>query len=456
MGDPSLEQLLYKLAIEAAGSLGKKADLNLLKTHEKLGTFHSYGQEKLTARIEEYIKAGTPESIATSFFENYVKPVIDQNIPLETVLNEDFLSGYDVPTLEKIHEHVEKNLELSVANKLLKNLHEKPLDTILKRFDHHTVSYLINLGNSYPVDAFNEMVREHSNNLSALKKIQKKDIERRLRASQSDQNKICSIEETKNVIKRKIEDILTSTQGNYLFQLDNLIGNGAKERFGKKKCKKLKQRVKARVLEICSTEQNHEELRNFAKLNALLSHEEIDLLERNKIVGETIEQFDSLTYQQAVDFITKLPRMNFEKSTKEAIRQKAIERTNDLYAQTVQNSVNSCFEREQELTYQHVQEEDKKIKLHEIFAQKNTDILLPEKVKSVINEAHLLLGVLGTKKRIEATTVFDQDYQCAYQIECNRKLNESILNQKLKIEPTPMARPHIDGDGLSGLSVFQK
>lgn len=452
LAEPTFEQLLYKLSLEAARENGRKADLNFLKTHPIFATFTSFEQRLLTCRIEDYIENEKPEVIAEAFVEKHIKPPIYANEPFESVINDDFLSGYDVSTLEKIHDLIKKNLVDWFVDRVSNC---KDLDVQVSRFNDEATKYLITIDNSFPIDTFNHMLSKNVRNLVALKKIQKTDIEHRLRISESNQDNILSVEATIVALKQSINKDLCSNRPR---KLVSLIDSEAERMYGEKKVTKFKQRVKQRVREIVRAKGALAEIHSSADLMKLFSQGEIEQLDQTSALEDNKKIIDSFDHpQQGIDFITRLPRMQFAKSTKEELNNRAIEQTTGLYIDSLRAIVDSCKAHKKFITHEVLRNGGDQIVCLRKLAEENRDILSPEITKPAIDEAQTMLSVLSTKMRIRKGIFLDDDSPSHYQVKIEKKLTTEKMNNLINSLSAQRVHPHnLSAEGLSGLSVFEK
>lgn len=452
LAEPTFEQLLYKLSLEAARENGRKADLNFLKTHPLFATFLNLEQKILALRIEGYIETEKPETIAEAFVEKYIKPLIYANEPFDSIINDDFLSGYDVPTLEKIHDLIKENLADWFVDQVSNC---KDLDVQVSRFNDEATKYLITVDNSFPVDTFNHMLSKNVRNLVALKKIQKTDIEHRLRISESNQDKILSVETTIVALKQRINKDLCSNRPR---KLVSLIDGEAEGMYGEKKVTKFKQRVKQRIREIVGEKGVLAEIHSSVDLIKLFSQEEIEQLDQIPVLEDNKNIIDSFDHpQQGIDFITRLPRMQLAKSTKEELNNRAIEQTTSLYIDSLRAIVDSCKAHKKPITHEVLRDGSDQIVCLRKLAEANRDILSPKITKPAIDEAQTILGVLSTKMRIRKGIFFDDGSPSRYQVKIEKKLATEKMNNLINSLSAQRVHPHnLSAEGLSGLSVFEK
>ena len=192
LDEPSLEQLLYKLAIESAIKNDYSADLESLRRYKTFATFPGIGQDLLDMHIRDGIANSDSRKTAKRFVETNVIPLASRNMLIGTVLKPQFLSSYDQHTQEYI-------LYLAHYFWFTKIWSESPtLEDQLACFELESSQYLLEHNppvifqttfdfqsdfKSYPVQAFNDMVRNYKQNLVALKTIQKSGIRKKLKKS---------------------------------------------------------------------------------------------------------------------------------------------------------------------------------------------------------------------------------------------------------------------------------
>lgn len=447
--DPTLDQLLYKLALEVARENGRKLDLNSLKAYPLFATFTDLEQQILARRMDEYIETKKPEEIAKEFVERHIRPLIYANDSFEGVINEDFLSGYDVPTLEKIHESIKKTLNDWFIESVLEC---QDLDLQLSRFNDEATQYLITVDNHHPIQEFNDMVIKYDDNLSALKKIKKSGIEDRLRRSESDRYIIVSVKTTIDNLKLEIQKIL---KGNKLRDLANLIDGEAEIKFGEKKVVQLKDEVKRRIREIVTDKNILSEVCSSADLMALFSEEEVEHLNQIQILEDNKKIIDSFQYpQDGIAFITKLPRMNLAKSTKEELKHRATEYTRELYVNSLDRIVRFCKAFKKNISNEVLCNGKEEITHLWQLAQVNNDILSPEITKPAIEKAQIMLDVLGTKMRVRSGMFLDTDSPSHYQVKIAKKLEAEKMNMLLQnLSPAQRIFTPISFKGLA-IDVF--
>lgn len=202
IAEPTLDQLLFKLALEVALKHNKIVHTKSLFSHAVFSTFVPNEQQLLKKRVELALSKVNAKDIAQQFVDIHIKPLLRTNESFDIVLNPDMLDGYDNATLQKIHKHTKKAVRTWFY---LRSYPDKPLDY----FDLEGTKYLLSVNRHYVFDNFNNIVNFFKNDFHALKRIQSSGVEKKLRTFATDPKNILSVQDhIDTLITRKNEDLL--------------------------------------------------------------------------------------------------------------------------------------------------------------------------------------------------------------------------------------------------------
>ncbi len=204
---PTLDQLLFKLALEAALKHNKTAHTKSLLSHSIFSTFEPHTeQHTLRERIDLTLSKVHPPLVALHFVYTHIDQLLQTNKPFDTVLNPDMLDGYDNNILEMIHYLTQETVRSWFSKKI--NQQTKLIHT-LNNFELEGTQYLLSVNRQFVFDTFNTIVNAAKNNFNALKTIQKSGIERKLRTFTTNTKSILSTaDHLDTLIKLKNESLL--------------------------------------------------------------------------------------------------------------------------------------------------------------------------------------------------------------------------------------------------------
>lgn len=450
---PSLDQLLYKLALEKALNEGKKGDVRSLQAHNIFKTFEELERETLTAQIEKGIKSINEDKIAQEFVANYVVAAFDAQESLESVLiREQVAETYGTHFAMKINTCAYRFWLSKIWDRACK----KGLDAQLACLNSESFDYLVIVRDPFPYSIFNSLVDDHKKNLRALKKIQRSGVEKKLRDAKP--KRIVLLLDVEQKIAELNRHITTMLCSNSPKQFAGLIQGT--------KAKGLKKDVKQRIKKIVKQKAGEDQLRSYSwlreifkyrDLESLFSQEEIDQLYQLYTKKESKKNIASFTStEQCIDFIKRLPNVQLIEPTKEKLKNLAHVQAAELFDTYLKGIISSCRIQKKSLTQEQIQKSSMQIASLVKLVEENSDILSAENTRNVIYEAQTKLGTLATKVRLRrGMFCASEDFPSKLQLKVAKQTRaKELYNFVTESQPEFFHHPKIDTKNLHGTAIM--
>lgn len=410
LAEPTLAQLLYKLALESALNKGYTVDLNALLSHPTFETFDKDSKKLLSTRILEGITTVDRGKIAQQFVDENIKPLIENDKSIISVLNDEFLDSYDDETKMLIRKYAQEDMEVWFIQKYStsSNIEQKTAC-----FDGRTIEcFIYFFKNDFLMVQLNDLIEclRGKKDLVSLQYIQKSGISERLQQLHGRPTE--SVEEAIIQVKQGIKNKIMDTSADVL---DSLITNDMNIFYGEPRANKIRKAVKDRiedlVIEKSQSSQGEaiefvEELDKYGNLIDLFTKEELEQLGQipHKINAEKV--INSLTeLDDCIKFANRLSRMQFNHSMKSDLKDQLIAHASNLYKTKLQKIADHFTMNWESLCYNDLIQGMSEIEYMEKFAVTNRDILSVERTTCILFPEKRFLNIHSLKARIALEAV---------------------------------------------------
>lgn len=397
---PSLDQILYQLALEKSLKEGRDLYIDILLVNPLLGTFNIDARGLINRR---FLKEREKNSQGVEWFvDTYVRPLLETGEePITSIFTDELLDGYSDKKRQLILKEVKKVIEGWFKQQM--TLHTS-LEQKLSFYSHPGVLYLIHYaGSDIPFRYFDKLILTAVGNLVALKKI-------RLHIeifSERDRKKLPNIQAWIEQLEQSIQPHVISSHS--ARELGMLLSESLDELYGPEYVEIIKeaakQRFKTLVIETAQLSRNEGrelledcskfyQLRGFKDLFNAEEVEHLDQIVQKIAMQKKIAHFE--TVDACVDFANLLPRMQCRQDTRLELKNDLAVKVASVYKQKIQDLLHKYLgPRKREQAYKGLEEFNT---LQKDAAGKR-DIFNWNDVETDFSNAYTQFAVLGAKLR---------------------------------------------------------